>query len=392
MRLLSATTARCATWLAGSGLLGCFPESPEFADARLPQGVRVLGARAEPASGVPGGALELSLEVFDGAPLLAELRSAAGQEPPAEPAQREPLSVAWLGNCHNPPGDLQSGCYPLLQEVGAHLPDPLPASNAQIPAELADYFGVGPRFRVHVPDDVLVGRRLDTSAAPFGVSFSFFVVCRGELRPAQGPLLPVPLACHDRNTGERLGSEAWVVGFVTTYTYADALNQAPLLLGASLDGSALPEASCESDADCATLAVGELGFACGQPLAPQFSAQLEPAARRCLPVVGACAAPPCQSHELLPELAPESVELDPAAAPPGGAAPQEILWVRYFGYGGFSRTQALINDRATGLNPDYGLRWAPPRIALETALPVWAVVQDNRGGTSVARWDFLVRP
>jgi len=128
-----------------------------------------------------------------------------------------------------------------------------------------------------------------------------------------------------------------------------------------------------------------------RPLQPEFSLVAELPPRRCLPVVPACPAPPCASHQLLAELSPASVEADPSGAPPGAAAPDEIIWVRYFGFGGFNREQALINDRATGLNPDYALSWVAPPVASDAPIPVWAIVQDNRGGTSVARWDFLVR-
>ena len=352
----------------------------------------MLGAVSEPASGVPGAQVVLQLEAFDGAPLLEQLERAAGVlDEAAITASPAPLSVAWLSGCHNPPGDVQSGCYPLLQQIARNLPDPLPESSEGIPPEQAAFFGVGSRFSVRVPETILEGRQLQTSAAPFGVSFSFFAVCRGVLRPAPDAVGAVPLTCHDRDTGEVLPSEAFVQGFVTTYTYERALNLAPELVGMPIDGAELPRVSCESDADCAGVGVAELATACARPLAPELSLSEPPPPQRCLPLVPRCTAPPCASHELLPELSPTSVEQDPSAAPPGGTPPREILWVRYFGFGGFSRGQALINDRATGGNPDYALRWTPPPLAVDSPLPVWAVVQDNRGGTAIARWDFVVR-
>jgi len=358
--------------------------------------VRVLATLSEPAGGSPGAELQLSLEAFDGAPLLAEAQAAAGlSEPAAEPpngAEPAPLSIAWLGGCHNPSGDTQAGCYPLLGEIARALPDPLPSSNDVIPSELLEYFGVGNGFSVRIPDDILSGRQLMTAAPPFGVSFTFFAVCRGILRPAPDVTNGVPLRCHDRETDEPLGSEAFVPGFVTTYTYPTEANHSPALLSTPIDGAEPPQLPCESDADCAELSVGTLPTACARPVAAQFEPATEPVPQRCLPVVTACPAPPCDSHELALQLTPSSVEKDPAATPPGGVAPDEILWVKYFGYGGFSREEALINDRATGLNPDYALHWTPPSVAIDSPVPVWAIVQDNRGGTAVARWDFVVRP
>jgi hypothetical protein len=111
---------------------------------------------------------------------------------------------------------------------------------------------------------------------------------------------------------------------------------------------------------------------------------------RCLPRIPPCAAPPCRAYQLWPRLAPSSVELDPAAAPAGGTPPNEIVWVKYYGVGGLSDGEALINDRASGLSPDYSVSWRPPPRAVDAPIPVWAVVQDNRGGVSVARWDLVV--
>jgi hypothetical protein len=377
-------------------LLACFPSSPDFPPARQPRGVRVLGTLSEPASGTPGGTLQLSLEAFDGAPLLAQALAAAGVVVPGEEGASTvdpaPLRIAWLGGCHNPSGDTQAGCYPLLGEIARALPDPLPSSNDAIPGELSPYFGVGNGFSVSVPSDILAGRQLMTDAPPFGVSFTFFAVCRGVLRPAPEVTNGVPLRCHDAETDEPLGSEAWVPGYITTYTYPGLVNQSPALLGASIDGAELPELLCESDADCAELSVGALPTACARPVKAELEPATEPAPLRCLPLVTSCTPPPCESHELSLALAPSSVEKDPAATPPGGVAPDEILWVKYFGYGGFSREEALVNDRETGLNPDYALRWTPPSVAIENPVPIWAIVQDNRGGTAMARWDFVVRP
>ncbi len=384
------------SWMLALALAGCFPTGPDFLNARQPRGLRVLGAVSQPASGAPGAQLGLSLELFDGASLLAELRSAAAASaglPGPEPEEpRGPLSVAWLGGCHNPPGDAQAGCYPLLQLLAAELPDPLPGSLAEVGSELRPYLGLGTTFSLSIPPDILDGRQLDTAAPPFGVSFTFFAVCAGVLRPEPGAS-GVPLRCEDRNSGEPLGPEAFVRGFVTTYTYSGVTNAAPALLAATVEGEVPTERACETDADCQGLTAGELPLACGQPLAAPLVVEGEPpaAALRCLPRLPPCTGFPCASLELRPELAAGSIELDVTAAAPGRAVPEEIVWVKYFGFGVFDHSEVLINDRASGFNPDYALRWSPPAVAVDSPLPVWAVVQDNRGGTSIARWDILVR-
>lgn len=399
MKLLQSSSERCsagrtllllARWLGcAAALTGCFPSGPDFSPPRRVLGVRVLAVTSAPASGVPGERAELQLEAYDARqhPGLATAGSDAGADAGTEmPA---PLTVAWLGGCHNPPGDVHFGCYPLLQRIAAALPSRLPASAAEVPVEQREFWGVGSRFAATIPEDVLEGRQLDTNALPFGVSFVFFAVCRGHLLPAPDVPNDVPLRCES-DDGEPVDSEGFVSGFATLYTYAGSVNRAPVISAKITAGRELPEPACASDSDCAPLASGALGSVCRSPLPARISGEPSAASSRCMPSVQRCVAPPCPSYELWPLLAAGSVEPDLAAAPPGGRPPSEVIWVKYYGLGGLSEGQALINDRASGLSPSYSTRWTPPPFASAAPLPVWAVVQDNRGGASVARWDFVV--
>jgi hypothetical protein len=82
--------------------------------------------------------------------------------------------------------------------------------------------------------------------------------------------------------------------------------------------------------------------------------------------------------------------LDPAGQLEGQPPTEEILWVKYFGIGGLGRSEALVNDRRNGFNEEYAAGWFPPNVASPAPLPVWGVVQDNRGGARVVRWDIVV--
>jgi hypothetical protein len=103
-----------------------------------------------------------------------------------------------------------------------------------------------------------------------------------------------------------------------------------------------------------------------------------------------CTAPPCKRYELLPRLDPASIESDPSSAAPFAEPPPELVWVKYYALGPIADNEALIQDRTSGFHPDYAASWSPPGIAFDPPLPIWAVVQDNRGGAALARWDFVV--
>lgn len=384
MSTAACRSRRSLLALASSACLSsCFPSGPDFSDPRRVTGVRVLAVTPDPASGSPGARVALRMEVVDAAQFPREQTGDGGAD--GSPA----LSVAWLGGCHNPPSDQHYGCYPLLQQIAARLPSPLPTSAAEVPESERLAWGLGTRFAVEVPSDILEGRELSTDALPFGVSFAFFAACRGQLVPAPELGDGVPLRCVSER-GESAGSEGFVRGFATVYTYAAGINRPPVVLGRSIDGIDAIERACNTDADCADLAQGPLDAACARPVSTRIAGEEPASERRCLPRVASCAAPPCRNYALMPRLDVTSIEPDPSAAPPGGPAPNEVIWVKYYSIGAVSEDEVLVNDRASGLNPNYAVRFRPPPRPSEAPVPVWAVVQDSRGGASVSRWDFVV--
>jgi hypothetical protein len=375
---------------------GCFPTGPNFEGPARLRGLRAVAITSAPGSGSPGGSVELELQLFDGrahpgAPeYWGPVDGGAGL---VAMSDERPISIAWLGGCHNPPGDSHFGCYPMLNEIARRLPSPLPTTPAAVPAEAAGFLGLGRHFTATIPPDILEGRQREDSAPPFGVSFAFFAACKGQLVPAPDANDGVPLACQSEAGEPITDAKAFLRGFTTFYTYAGGVNRAPVVSRRLTAGIELMDVACETDADCAELASGPFGSVCASPWTPLLATAPEstvPEPKRCLPSVPRCRGPECEDYELLAELSPESVEKDTAVTLVESAAPDEVIWVKYYAIFGLSRTEALINERATGFNEDYATRWRPPPVRTETPFPVWAVIQDNRGASTVVRWDFVV--
>ena len=335
------------------GFLGC---SNDFAPKSRVDTLRVLAVRPEPASGAPGQTSTLDLLVADGA---SETNVVAG-------AQRA-LQVAWLGGCHNPPTRQFFGCYPLLGAIAARLSSRVVDTPAQ--ALPPGAFGTSTRFELSVPDDILTrAERGPSDPIHFGVSYAFFAVCAGELRPRADLTDRVPLECVDAQSGQALGRRDFVTGYATLYSYDGATNHNPGLASVQFGPVTLSPTSCLADADCAGL-VDEVsaGFSevCGSN-------------GLCAPSVPACAGPSaCPPILISPNVDPASAELLP------GQGAREILWASFYATNGsFDTATQLINDRASGFVADHGSYFHPPKGSGMNPTTVWVTVNDERGGAA----------
>jgi hypothetical protein len=337
--------------------------SPGFEPPSRVSTVRVLAVEPTPASGTPGQASELVMLVHDGTP---------------EGAGDAELQIAWFGGCHNPPTRQFFACYPLLSEIAKNLsPRAVDTPADSVPSFL---FGTGPVFQFAVPPDILsAAPKLPTDPIHFGVSYAFFAVCKGELRPLPNAEERVPLGCFDAETDEELGAEAFVTGFTTLFTFEDDVNENPIVSGISIAGERIEPAFCATDDDCAGSGPeidGSEGYACSERGA-------------CVPVVDACEKPPCVQYSIEPEVDRASAEPDLGAKTSDGV-PNEIVWVDFFATAGAFQTDSqLINDRKTGWVEGYWSKWTAPRAP--GAVTLWTTVHDNRGGVSWASLDLIVR-
>jgi hypothetical protein len=319
--------------------------------------LRVLAVRADPASGVPGGRVQLQM-----------LRADAPRD--ADEPERA-VEVAWFGGCHAPPSRQFFDCYPLLTQISALLePRVLDTPAERFPPGI---FATGDQFEFEVPADVLErSPRIDSDPIHFAPSYLFFAACAGQLVPRPDLSDRVPLSCVSPDSGQPVGKDDFVIGFSTLFSFEGARNENPVLESLQFGGSPVPDLACSSDADCedgATDFAGSLG--CSR-------------AGRCAPVVLPCGGDDCERTPVAALVGGESAE------PLPGESQAEVVWVNYYANAGeLGAASQLAHDRTSGWIADYSTRWKPPPVAGE--ITIWATVHDQRGGAAWSSLDVLVR-
>lgn len=335
-----------------------------FTSPSLIDSLRVLAVQPEPASGVPGEPVKLSMLVHDG-------RSGRADIP--EPA---PTQVLWIGGCHNPPSRQYFGCYPAIDALARQLADVAPETPL---TPLPGYIGLGTEFELPLPEDILeAAPRYETDPIHFGVSYVFFAVCAGELRLDLKSKGSLPLSCFDR-AGRRLGADDYVEGFTTLYTYEGVQNHNPELESIKFAGADVVLGPCESDDDCRELA---------EPL-EGFKSYACSAAGQCIPAVTRCdSGDGCAKYAIEPNAPRDSAEPDPSAP---GAGQAEVLWLNFYADDGeFSSETRLLNDRESGWVENHASDWRPVRKTPGT-VRLFATLHDNRGGADWRSFEVLLR-
>lgn len=322
--------------------------------------MRVIAVRAEPASALPGESVELSLLHPD---LLTEDWS-------PEPGG---LQIVWFGGCHNPPSGQYYGC---LSALGAKV-EGFPQTVAELMSgrQRGD-IGLGPTFSLQVPDDVLI----ETSAGVQGVSYAFFVACRGELREDRTSDHVIPVGCFD-GKGRPRGAQDFVIGYATVYSYPERRNHNPALETVQLGGVPYdPQTPCADDADCDPLAREGQPFGCG-------------AAGTCLPILTPCprgSSTTCESLRITAAIDPDSAErMTP------GATRRETLRLQVHTPLS-SSDDVIVYQDGRGFDESPIQAVLPPvedlrRSGMDEEVPFVLVARDNRGGHSWFRWTVLVR-
>ncbi len=324
------------------------------------RGLRVLALRSEPASGTPGETVKIQLLAADG-----------GVAPGDAPRHVE---LVWIGGCHNPPTRQFYACYPFLGAVASALdstaiatppsrfpPGIFKASSFTLPAkdEAA--------FDFVLPADVLsAAPHASRDAIHFGVSYTFFALCAGELRPNPELTDRIPFDCFVPGTQEKLGYRDFVTGFATLYTYEGLQNTNPVISSLTFNGvdTASFAVPCETDADCAHLVAPEsqgFGAVCSS--------------RLCAPRVSACKHDGCPEYLVTPHLASGTAE----PLPEGGT---EVTWANFYAtQGSFEADTELLNDRSAGWLGERGTNFKAPAAAADF-VDLWVTVNDQRGGAA----------
>jgi hypothetical protein len=341
--------AACALSLASG--LGC---GPQFDPGNELKTLRVLGVKKDKPYALPGEQVRLQLLWHD-------------------PKGPRDVQRAFVGGCVNPAGDLYYGCFPQYAELAAKGALPLGFSDS---------------FEVTLPDDIISSRagQAEPGQPPYGLYIVFFAVCAGTLSldTEAGPKSNegsegLPIRCLDAR-GKPLGSDDFVAGYSSIYSFEDAVNTNPQF---ALDGDGLPSFEVAGHTlvgDCA-------GDSCqGAPSLEDVDCETEP--ERCVVACKDDGDSSCPAIEVKPEIV-QNVEKDDVSSRLFKTTVSEQMWVNYYvDRGGMSEVR-LVNDASSGWNAKYRGELRAPKAT--GPLQIWAVVHDNRGGVDFARLTLGVK-
>lgn len=280
-----------------------------------------------------------------------------------------PVQRLFIGGCINPPADLYYGCFPQLAELAAEGTLPI---------------APGDSFETTLPSDLISGREgtVDPGQDPYGLAIVFFAVCAGSLSldaSAMGASSGLPVRCLD-DAGQPLGSDDFVVGYTSVYSFLGVENHNP---GFELDresGAAqFTIAGSSAPADC-------VGEACQDAPDVDIDCSVE-GETRCVASCADDGESSCPAIQVAP-LIDDAVEVDEHTSELVGAPTGEQMWVSYYVDHGSISEVRLVNDATTGWNPAYRGELRAPKAT--GPMKVWAVVHDNRGGIDFARVSLMV--
>lgn len=314
-----------------------------FDPQSLVSSVRVFSIDIDKPYAQPGDEVTFRIHYFDG-------RDTGGEF--------TPIQITWLAGCWNPEGGQYFNCYEplgeLLEQVqsGVISPEGLVAQGPGLDA-----------FTVTIPDDVVSSVPEPAVGEKAGVGIIFFTVCAGRVAPVsqdgETAAGSFPLGCFDED-GNNLGADAFIPGYTQVYAFEDAReNGNPTVKGLEWKGDTAEEGAV-LEAKVCDISLEERRKS-GCAALDEFA--------ECDPIVVDVDVPN------------DVAEVDPDGKTVEGDPLHEVVWVSYFADGGsFEADLKLVSDAAEGIAEDHSTRWVPPpEPGLHT---VWAVVRDNRGGST----------
>lgn len=331
--------------------VGC---GPQFDPGNELTSLRVLGVKKDKPYALPGEEVSLQLLWHDA---------------------KGPRDVqrAFIGGCVNPASDLYYGCFPEYAKS---------AAAGKPPA-----FAFGDTFSVTLPEDIISSRPRPTEGREaYGVYIVFFAVCAGTLSfdtsvdPSSVGSAGLPISCLDE-AGEPLGSDDFVVGYSSIYSFENADNENPTYVLDSNGGTQFEVAGVAIDADC-------VGEACQGASAVEVDCDAQP--ERCIDACADDGDDSCPEIEVRPAIdEQENVELDDVSSRLFGSDVMEQMWVNYYVDRGAMSQVRLLNDATSGWNPSYRGELRAPKD--RGPLQIWSVIHDNRGGMEFARVTLRVK-
>ena len=349
-------TGKHVLLLLGVLLVSC---GPDFDPPDQLHSLRILGVRKDAPYAKPGETVNLEMLWEDASPKAGPDR---------------PIEITWSGACTDPVGDLYYGCF---------TQDRLPELLKGLTHEQSTQFMM-PTTYVPSPgakeQPVIHPAASTGNNSPYGIAFVFFAACAGKLTtitPSEATALP--FACLD-SAGNPLGSDDFVAGYTSIYSYQTFSNNNPVIGGFEFNGQPLdPSAVCIGDA-CAPIA--ESAPADVAPIDCTDPAQ----ASRCIPTCSDDGKSACKGYAIRPTVDkndPKNQDQDDVSVQQLGHSEGEQMWIDYYtDGGGFKSPVRLLNDATAGWNDNYGTEFYASKDAKISR--VWALVHDNRGGVAWA--------
>jgi hypothetical protein len=329
-------------------LFGC---GPDFDPPDQLHSLRVLGVQKDLPYAKPGQTVNLQMLWEDASPT-------AGRN----------VQTVWSGPCFDPPGDLYYGCF----------------SQPSVIAGLTS--AATTSFKM--PADIIRPATTENNS-PYGIAYVFFAACAGTLMPIKtSDATAFPLGCED-DAGNLLGSDDFVAGYTSIYSYQKFSNNNPVISGFEFNGQHLANAAfcgptlpdtdpADQPADC--VPVAEAG-----PPDPSSIDCTDPAqAVRCIPTCADDGKSSCHGYAIRPTVnQADNQDQDAVSAQQLGHPTGEQMWIDYYtDGGGFKSPVRLLNDATAGWNDNYGTELYASKDAKISR--IWALVHDNRGGVSWA--------
>lgn len=341
---------RALTYLLGALTLttslmtvGCGPEFDPPSEIKT---LRVLAVKKDKPYAQPGDKVNLSMLWHD-------------------PKGRKGVERLFLGGCVNPPGDLYYTCFSQYGQLAAQGKLPPLVQNQD-------------SFEVTLPKDIISGRGGFEPGQPrYGLYIVFFAVCAGKIQLAMDAAAGegaegLPVRCLDE-AGNALGSEDFVVGYSSIYSFDGVSNTNPTFHVDDAGQGEFRVADKYIVADC-------VGEACQTTPAVEVDCDATP--ERCIKPCADDGDSSCPAIDVQPAI-DKQAERDDVSSDLFGEEKSEQMWINYYvDHGGISDAR-LLNDTNSGWNDKYRGQLRAPKDP--GPLQVWAVIHDNRGGVEFSR-------
>jgi hypothetical protein len=358
--------------LLGLCLLGC---GPDFDPPSELHSLRILGVQKDAPYAQPGQTVNLQMLWTD-----------------ASPKRPRPVQIAWSPPCFDPPGDLYYACFGDSGVFGADGMLVLDRDSTSV--RISKYIINGADPNIPGGNDGIAVRPPppDARNAPYGIAFVFFAVCAGEFTVVpRSDETTFPIGCKDEN-GTLLGSDDFVAGYTSIYSFKSFSNNNPVVTGFTFNGRDFTTAdnpgpasgeAGAANADSASICLNETCTS-GSRAQTEFDFDCTAYPERCVPTCADDGDSSCHGYSLNPMIDkndPKNQDQDDVSAQLLGRQVGEQMWINYYAEaGGFKSPVRLLNDATTGWNDDFATEFYAPKAP--GPFRVWALAHDNRGGVA----------